>query len=55
MVEEAWHRSEAGLDVSQGFSKSQLRECHCPELVQAGKRADTMVAVVSANAGVESP
>ena len=40
-------RSQAGLDVAQGFAPGQLREGHDAEQIGAAKRAYTRVATVS--------
>jgi len=53
VIELAALGSKAGFDIAQAFSIGELRECHAPVLVLAGKTFDMAIAIVSLNASTQ--
>jgi len=49
VVQSIPHRTQAGLDVPEAFSISQLSEGHTKEMIETGKAFDLVVASISAD------
>jgi hypothetical protein len=49
----ALHRAQAGFDIAQARAKSQLGESQTKELIEAGKAAEFVIAIIARHALVE--
>ena len=55
MIEFGPDGPQTGFDIAQTLSPGELSKGHAIKLIETGKRADAMVALISIDAGLESP